>query len=157
VPDLDQATEFFVRVLGCTLVYRTSEFADTFGGDWMSRHYDVAAGAGIETVMLRCGPVTNIELFGWRGIPAPPAGVGIGAAHLALFVDDVDAACERLTAEPGVRVLGPPTTIVGEPNEGTTFVFVRLPWGLYLELVRSPRLMPYHGLTGARMYRVHDG
>ena len=58
--------------------------------------------------------------------------------------------------EPGVRVLGPPTTVVGEPNEGTEFVFVRLPWGLYLELVRSPRLMPYHGTTRARMYRVDD-
>jgi catechol 2,3-dioxygenase-like lactoylglutathione lyase family enzyme len=143
-------------VLGCELVYRTSEFSDPFAGDWMPRHYDVPASARIETVMLRCGPVTNIELFMWHEVAAPPPGVGIGAAHIALFVDDVAAACERLAAEPGVRVLGPPTIVVDEPNEGTEFVFVRLPWGLYLELVRSPRLMPYHGTTRARMYRVDD-
>jgi len=104
--------------------------------------------------MLRCGQVTNIELFSWAGTAAVPRdAIGIGPAHIAFFVDDLEGACSALAAHPGVRVLGPPTTMAGEPNEGTEFVFVRLPWGLCLELVRSPELMPYQATTAARMYR----
>jgi catechol 2,3-dioxygenase-like lactoylglutathione lyase family enzyme len=166
VPDLDEAVEFFTRVLGCDLLYRTGAFFDA-DGDWMTRHFGLPARARLEMAMMRCGPETNLELVAWHvpgTTPAPQVAGGGGedprqddarrdhAAHLALYVDDVARAAAYLAAERGVRVLGVPTTVTGEPNEGTEFVFVRLPWGMHLELVRWPPLMPYCATTAARLH-----
>ncbi|HJU76007.1 MAG TPA: VOC family protein [Gemmatimonadaceae bacterium] len=154
VPDLDQAIEFLTRVLGCQLLYKTSAAFDSTGGDWMTRHYGVNARATLRTAMLRCGPTTNVELLQWEvpGSPSSPNDLAAASAgHLAIYVDDVRQAMEYLAAEPGVRILGAPTVVTGEPNEGTEFVFAQTPWGLYIELVRWPRLMPYCTLTPERL------
>lgn len=143
-------------MLGCDLLYRTGKFFDSTGGDWMARHYDVDARASLNTAMLRCGPCTNVELLAWHlPDPAPTTneGTGIGAGHLAIYVSDLAQAAAYLAAQRGVRVLGAPTAVTGEPNEGTEFVFVLLPWGMCLELVRWPSLMPYCAETSARLLR----
>jgi hypothetical protein len=72
---------------------------------------------------------------------------------MAIYVEDMKAAVAYLAGEHGVQILGPPTIVTGEPNEGTEFVYARLPWGMCLELVRWPPLMPYCAATGARLYR----
>jgi catechol 2,3-dioxygenase-like lactoylglutathione lyase family enzyme len=155
VPDLEEAVDFFVRVLGCELLYRTRRAFDD-DGDWMARHYGVDARAALTTAMLRCGPLTNVELLSWElpaGSPPPADRTSAGVAHLAIYVDDLDAAARYLAAHPGVRVLGPPTVVVGEPNEGAAFVNVLVPGGLCLELVKWPPLMPYCATTDARLLR----
>jgi catechol 2,3-dioxygenase-like lactoylglutathione lyase family enzyme len=155
VPDLDEAVRFFVHVLGCDLLYRTRGFSDPVG-DWMTRHYGAHPRARLETAMLRCGPGANLELLAWGSpgpTPSPPRQfVAIGAAHLAIYVDDLRGAVAYLGAQPGVQVLGTRTVVTGESNEGTEFVFVRLPWGMCLELVRWPPLMPYCTSTVARLH-----
>lgn len=153
VPDLDEAIDFFTRVIGCDLLYRTRASFDPTG-DWMARHYAVHPRARLETAMLRCGPATNVELLAWDSpdsdsSPLEPSGVG---GHLAFFVDDLHAATAYLAEERGVQILGPPTIVMGEPNEGTEFVYVRLPWGSFLELVWWPPLMPYCAETTARLH-----
>jgi catechol 2,3-dioxygenase-like lactoylglutathione lyase family enzyme len=153
VPDLDAAVDFFTRVLGSDLLYYTSAAFDSTGGDWMTRHHGVHESATLRTAMLRCGPVSNLELLSWTYAdasvrddePAPTA------AHLAIYVADLDAATAYLTSHAGVQVLGSPTVQVNEPNEGTQFVKVQLPWGMSLELVRWPGLMPYCLSTDARL------
>jgi hypothetical protein len=142
-------------VLGCDLLYRTRGFFDPTGGDWMTRHFGADPRDRLETAMLRCGPGANLELLAWnRADPPPSPGPhpGIGAAHVAIYVDDVRAAADFLAAQPGTRVLGSPTVVIGEPNEGTEFVYVLLPWGMCLELVRWPRLMPYGLHAAARLH-----
>jgi catechol 2,3-dioxygenase-like lactoylglutathione lyase family enzyme len=146
VPDLNQAVAFFTDVLGGELLYATSTWSDA-DGDWMTHHFDVPPRAQLRTVMLRLGATTHVELLAWSG-DSPAGGdaassPGIGTAHLAIFVDDLEQAAAYLAAEPGVRVLGERTVVTGEPNEGTEFLFVRLPWGLSIELMRHPALMPY--------------
>ncbi len=154
VPDLDEAVDFFTRVLGCELLYKTGASFDSTGGDWMTRHFDVHPRARLRTAMLRCGPRTNLELLTWETpeSSSPPNDLTrSNTGHLAVFVDDIPKAVEYLAREPGVRVLGSPTVVTDEPNEGTEFVFVQLPWGMSLELVRWPPLMPYHNLTRGRL------
>jgi catechol 2,3-dioxygenase-like lactoylglutathione lyase family enzyme len=155
VPDLDQAVAFFTRVIGCELLYRAGPFFDPDADGWMTRHYGVHPHARLRTAMLRCGPCTNIELLAWDGVgsAAPANAWAGGAAHMAIYVDDLEAASTYLAGVSGVRVLGPPTVVTGEPNEGTEFVYARLPWGMHLGLVRWPPLMPYCAGTAARLYR----
>jgi catechol 2,3-dioxygenase-like lactoylglutathione lyase family enzyme len=153
VPQLDEAVAFFVRVIGCDLLYRTRTVFDSSGGDWMIRHFDAPANARLRTAMLRCGPTANLELLEWK-IPGAllrgPTG-GLGSAHLAIFVEDLERAAAHLAAEPGLRVLGSPTVATGDLHEGTEFVFALLPWGLALELVHWPPLMPYRATTAATL------
>lgn len=160
VPDLDQAVDFFTRVLGCDLLYSTGLACDSTGGDWMARHFGVDAGASLRTAMLRCGPSANIELLAWH-LPDAHNTMreepGILAGHLAIYVNDLEAAAAYLTAERGVRVLGPPTAVSGEPNEGMQFVYTVLPWGMCLELVKWPPLMPYCAKTAVRLARPAVG
>lgn len=154
VPDLDEAVAFFTQVIGCDLLYHTGVLFDSTGGDWMSRHFAAPARARLRTAMLRCGPSANIELLEWDipDRPVPISGfTAIGTGHLAIYVDDVGEAAAHLAAQPGVRVLGSPTIVTGEPHEGTQFVYVILPWGLGLELVRWPPLMPYRATTTAKL------
>jgi len=153
VPDLEEAVVFFTRVIGCDLLYRTGVLFDSTGGDWMSRHFDAPAEARLRTAMLRCGPTANVELLEWTIPGAPPVvcHTAIGVAHLAIYVTDLAEAAAHLAAQPGVRVLGSPTVVTDEPHEGTEFVHLLLPWGLGLELVRWPPLMPYRTMTGAQL------
>lgn len=154
VPDLDQAVDFFTRVLGCDFLYRTGPVFDWIGGDWMSRHYGVPARASLQTAMLRCGPGTNVELLAWDlpdASSVPGGRMAVGDSHLAIYVTDLQEAATYMASHPGVKILGPPTVITGEPNEGAEFLFVRLPWGMSLELIRWPTLMPYCAGTSARL------
>jgi catechol 2,3-dioxygenase-like lactoylglutathione lyase family enzyme len=155
VPNLDEAVEFFTSVLGCDLLYSTRRVFDSTGGDWMSRHYGVNSAAGLRTAMLRCGPFSNFELLAWD-IPHSPASAseqtGVLAGHVAIYANDLREAAAYLASHPGVHILGSPTIVAGEPNEGTEFVFVRLPWGMCLELVTWPPVMPYCNMTHNRLF-----
>lgn len=153
MPDLE-AVSFFTRALGCDLLYKTRPFFD-LSGDWISRHYGVHPRARLASAMLRCGPSTNIELLAWNspdGASHVSGAAGIGAAHLAVYVDDVARAAAYLSAHRGVQMLGRPTVVTGELNEGTEFLHTRLPCGMCLERVRRPALMPYCATTAARLY-----
>lgn len=171
VPDLEQAVAFFRTVLGCDVLYRAGPFFDV-DGDWMAHHYGVHPRSVLTVAMLRCGPVTNVELQRWdapsEASAAPDDGDRSGlngaararqdagdptcAQHLAFFVEDLGAATDYLRAQPGVTVLNAPTLVTGEPNEGTRFVCFLTPWGLRMELVTRPAHLPYEAKTAARLY-----
>src|SRR5262245_33231130 len=90
VPDLDEAVEFFTRILGCDRLYRTGPLFDSAGGDWMFRHFGVHAGAKLRTAMLRCGPATNVELLAWDVRSSSKVTIdelSMGASHLAIYVN----------------------------------------------------------------------
>jgi catechol 2,3-dioxygenase-like lactoylglutathione lyase family enzyme len=121
-------------------------FAGVLGGEVLSRDTDVA--------VLRMGPTDNVELssFTRNGPNArPPRNCDIGGRHLALHVEDVDAAVAHLAARPGFLVLGKPETIVDGPIAGDRWVYVRSPIGLHIEVVRMPDGdLPYERSTAAR-------
>lgn len=100
VSDLDAAVAFFVDAIGCECLYRKGPFGDP-DGDSMARRLGVHADARARLAMLRCGPATNLELFEWESPDQetrPPRNSDVGAMHLGLEVDDVDAAMAALEA-----------------------------------------------------------
>ncbi|MGE0775523.1 MAG: VOC family protein [Sphingomonadaceae bacterium] len=153
VPNLDEAVAFFVDVLGCEAFYELGPFqADD---DWMERHLNVHP----RTVMrrlkfLRCGHGSNFELFEYEAPDqraAPPRNSDIGGHHLALYVDDIDAAVAYLSVK-GVRILGEPTVRTVGPSAGQTWVYFLSPWGMQLELVSFPGGKGYERETDRRLW-----
>ncbi len=139
VPDLDQASAFLVDVLGCEYLYPLGPFRDD-DGDWMAEHLNVHARAVIEqNRFFRCGGQAIFEVFQYTAPdqnPLGPRNSDIGGHHVALYVDDIDAAVAYLR-EQGVTVLGEPTASRG-PNEGQRWVYFLAPWGMQFELVSYP-------------------
>ncbi len=138
VPDLDQATRFLVNVLGCEYLYSLGPFTDD--GDWMTERLGVHPRATIpENRFFRCGGQAIFEVFRYT---APdqrnvvPRNSDIGGHHIALYVDDLDAAVDHLKANQ-VTVLGAPTASTG-PHQGQRWVYFLAPWGMQFELVSYP-------------------
>ena len=138
VPDLEAAHDFFVRVLGCEYLYRLGPFQDP--GHWMSEHL----GVDDTTVMrqlrfYRLGGQAIFEVFSYDAADqsvVPPRNSDVGGHHVALYVDDLDAAVAYLR-EQGVQVLGEPTASRGA-HEGQRWVYFLAPWGMQFELVSYP-------------------
>ncbi|HET6499593.1 MAG TPA: VOC family protein [Amycolatopsis sp.] len=139
VPDLDQAREFFVDVLGCEYLYTLGPMQDP-DGNWMSEHLNVDD----KTVMrrlhfFRLGGQAIFEVFEYEAADQRqdvPRNSDIGGHHIALYVDDLDAAVADLHRR-GLRVLGEPTTSKGA-SLGQRWVYFLSPWGLQCELVSYP-------------------
>ncbi len=139
VPDLDEADDFFVRVLGCERVYSLGPFQHD-EGDWMTRQLGVHP----RTVMrrlnfYRCGFGSNFEVFEYD--PADkqrpqPRNSDLGGHHLAFYVDDFDTALEYLRTE-GVEIMGEPVASANA-SLGQRWVYFRSPWGMQFELVSYP-------------------
>ena len=96
VPDIEQATAFFVDVLGCELLYKREPPKNDSPRDRLG----VPAGSRIQAVrFLRCANGANVELFEFYSpdqreeFPRPS---DFGIQHLALYVDDLDAAVKHL-------------------------------------------------------------
>ncbi|MFI5782807.1 VOC family protein [Nocardia sp. NPDC051570] len=158
VPDLDQAIDFFVQVIGAELVYALGPVRDDTG-DWMSRQLGVPADASARVAMLRLGAVTNLELFEYTVSDqrrALPRNCDWGGHHLAIYVTDVDAAVEYLRTQPGVRILGEPETIVDGPIAGDRWVYFCTPWGMQMELINLPPDLPFEKQTTARLFVSDD-
>lgn len=150
VPDIDQATQFFVGVMGCQLIYSLGTIADE-DGDWMLRHLNVPPNAVIKDIrLLRCGHGSNFELFEYEVAgqdELPARNCDISGHHLAFYVDDFDAALSYLEAC-GLTILGDPTTRTSGPSAGQTWVYFLSPWGMQMELVSFPHGKAYeHGAS----------
>lgn len=138
VPDLDEAHEFFVDLLGCEFMYELGPFQHD--DDWMTRQLGVEA----DTVMrrlrfYRLGGQAIFEVFEYDAqvqATVPPRNSDVGGHHVALYVEDLDAAVAHLRAA-GIEVLGDPVRSSG-PSEGQRWIYFRAPWGLQLELVSYP-------------------
>lgn len=139
VPDLDQAHEFFVDVLGCVYLYTLGPLRDDHG-HWMSEHLNVHDRAVVPRIQFyRLGDRTVFEVFEYQAPdqrPQPPRNSDIGGHHIALYVEDLDAAVADLHRR-GLRVLGEPTASKGA-HEGQRWVYFLAPWGMQCELVSYP-------------------
>jgi catechol 2,3-dioxygenase-like lactoylglutathione lyase family enzyme len=137
VPDLDQAHGFLVDVLGFEYLYSLGPFRHD--DDWMATHLAVHPRAEMNNRFFRCGGETILEVFEYS---APdqreeqPRNSDIGGHHVALYVDDLDAAVEHLRTA-GVEVFDGPTASKG-PAEGNRWIYFRSPWGMQFELVSYP-------------------
>ena len=118
-------------MLGCEYLYALGPFRDDTG-DWMREHLNV------DPRDASCGNCTSsgaaaqavFEVFEYRAPEqrrTPPANSDVGGHHVALYVDDLDAAVAHLKKR-GVTVLGEPTVSRG-PERGATMGLLPRPVG----------------------------
>lgn len=138
VPDLEQARRFLVDVIGCEYLYSLGPYVHD--DDWMREHLDVHPRAVMQQLhFFRCGSQAIFEVFQYSAPDQQsrrPANSDNGGHHVALYVDDLDAAVDHLRSH-GVRVLGEPTASSG-PSAGQRWVYFLSPWGMQFELVSYP-------------------
>jgi len=139
VPDLAEATAFLVDVLGCEYMYTLGPFRDDTG-DWMREHLNCHPRAVMrELHFFSCGGQAVFEVFEYAAPDhrtTPPRNSDVGGHHVALYVDDLDAAVAYLKSR-GVTMLGEPTVSKGS-SEGQRWVYFLAPWGMQFELVSYP-------------------
>ena len=150
VPDLGEADRFLVDVLGCTYLYSLGPFQHD-ESDWMTRHLAVHPRAVMRNRWYRCGDQAVFEVFGYD---APdqrldvPRNSDVGGHHVALYVEDLDAAVAHLR-EAGVDVLDGPTASSG-PAAGNRWIYFLSPWGMQFELVSYPEGKAWDRQQGER-------
>lgn len=138
VPDLDEAEDFLVGVLGAVPVYTLG--AKRSDDDFMALQLGVHPRTAITEIRFyRLGNGSNLEVFQYDsadGQAPQPRNSDIGGHHLALYVDDMDAAVAYLHAQ-GVEVMGEPVVSAGA-SAGQRWLYFRSPWGMQFELVSFP-------------------
>ena len=138
VPDLDQAHRFLIEVIGCEYMYSLGPFQHD--DDWMREHLAVDPRAVMRQLhFYRCGGQAIFEVFAYEADDRrteQPRNSDVGGHHVALYVDDLDAAVAFLR-ERGITVLGDPTASSG-PSQGQRWVYFLSPWGMQWELVSYP-------------------
>lgn len=159
VPDIDQAVEFFESVFGGVTVLSTGliDVDDAF----MIRKLGVPGDRRIRDIkVLRVGRGTNLEIFEYENEPGADEPLKLnsqpGGFHLAFEVDDANAAADRLR-ESGVDVLDGPTFIDAGPMEGLTWVYLKAPWGQFLELVSMDGPLGYERDGGPKAWSPVTG
>lgn len=152
VPDLDEAERFLVDVLGAEPVYTLG--AKRADDDWMTTQLGVHPRTVIREIRFyRLGHGTNLEVFQYDaadGQAGPPRNSDIGGHHLALYVDDLEAAVAHLRAH-GVEVMGEPVASAGA-SAGQRWIYFRSPWGMQFELVSFPDGKAYESSAATRLW-----
>jgi catechol 2,3-dioxygenase-like lactoylglutathione lyase family enzyme len=126
VSDLDRSVQFYER-LGYEVIERMEEH-----GEEVERGLGVP-GATLSVAMLEA-PRGMLELIQYKkpdGSPAHLPNNGIGAAHVCVEVEDVDAAFSELRGE-GVEFFSGPIT----HESGIRWVYAKDPDGITAELLQ---------------------
>jgi len=143
VPNIDEAVDFFVNVIGCTPFYSLGPFASS---EWLAATLDVTSSTTMKKLQfLRCFNGSNLELFEYQAADqntTQPRNSDIGGHHFAFYVDDFDAALNYLK-EKNIEILGTPTVRTEGASAGQTWIYFKSPWGLQLELVSYPNGKAY--------------
>lgn len=134
VSDLDRSVGFFTEALGFELLHRGDR-----DPQMISKVVGVP-GADIEVAYIQM-PGHRLELIEYKGpvdkgkVEARPCDTGF--AHIAIDVDDVDAALAA-SAPHGVKPLGAPQDLVHGPNKGGRVVYTRDSDGVTVEFIQKP-------------------
>ena len=152
VPDLDEAEQFLVEVLGAVRVYTLP--GKSGQDDWMSVQLGVHPRTAIREIRFyRLGNGANLEVFDYAaadGQAPQPRNSDIGGHHLALYVDDMDEAVAHLRAN-GVEVMGEPVASANAAA-GQRWLYFRSPWGMQFELVSYPGGKAYEAGAPVRLW-----
>lgn len=158
VPDMEEAVDFFTAMFGAETVMECGRV--DVDDDFMKRRLGVPEGVKIrDQRVLQAGRGGSLELFEYEGAGEAAAirhNGEVGAMHIAFEVEDARAAADRLR-EAGVDVLEGPTLIEGGPMDGLVWLYLRAPWGQYLEIVSNDRPLGYEAAGGPKLWTPADG
>jgi catechol 2,3-dioxygenase-like lactoylglutathione lyase family enzyme len=133
VSDLERSLVFWRDVLGFELSHRAHQKGE------LAEQITGVAGAEILIAVLKA-PGHRIELLEYR---APSdrrrqndlRPCDLGAAHIALTVDNLDEILDRIAAS-GWQAAGKPQTLTAGPNAGKRVIYVRDPDGTTIEFMQ---------------------
>lgn len=138
VPDLEQARQFLVEVMGCEYIYSLGPFKHD--DNWMQERLNVHPRAVMEQLhFFKVGGTAILEVFQYS---APdqreiqPRNSDIGGNHIAFYVEDLDVAVQYLRDQ-NVEVLGE-ISVSKNASEGQRWIYFLAPWGMQFELVSYP-------------------
>jgi catechol 2,3-dioxygenase-like lactoylglutathione lyase family enzyme len=138
VADLDRAVEFWCGRLGLRLLHRGTEtdpdIASLIGEDSVE----------LEIADLDAGDGRIIELIRYirpAGRPVRARSSDPGSSHIALRVDDLDAALERIEGSEARQISRHPVLLhdPGGAWDGVTCCYIADPDGIIVELIQRPR------------------
>jgi len=159
VPNLEEAAEFFERAFGAEVIFKMDSHRDTSDPEVLAQERAKLgtrpSARWTRTLVLRLGEGASIELFEYEDGErhAPPTPSDLGIQHFGIYVDDIDAACERIVAAGGT-VLEGPTLLPGlEAGEGNKWIYTLAPWGGTIEVVSYPSPQAYEEHTDVRRWR----
>jgi len=157
VPDMDEAVAFFTDIFDAVTVMECGSV--DVDDDFMRRRLGVPEGCRIvDQRVLQVGRGGALELFRYSG--AAPSAIKhngeVGAMHVAFEVDDAHETAKRMN-EAGVDVLEGPTLIEGGPMDGLVWLYLRAPWGQYLEIVSTSRPLGYERDGGPKLWTPSQG
>ncbi len=135
VSSLDEAIRFWTAALGFKLERRSE-----MGGEFLHQVTGVDD-PNVKTAIVRAPDGYAVELLqyskGSQNGAVPNSAGAIGAAHLALTVENIHAAIARVEAA-GWKAKGSPLPIAGGPRKGTFVAYVSGPDHITIELMQPP-------------------
>jgi catechol 2,3-dioxygenase-like lactoylglutathione lyase family enzyme len=155
VSNIDEAVTWFRDALGFKEIFREDPI-EVDSEHW-ARALDVPIGSKMEaSVLIGCGAGVELELFQYSGPikhRSRPLNCEDGGHHLALQVTDIAAAVKRLV-DAGATPMGAVHDNPHGPWEGADWIYLRTPFGLYLELLQFPTDgLGFERRTGRRLNR----
>jgi catechol 2,3-dioxygenase-like lactoylglutathione lyase family enzyme len=152
VPDMAEAHEFLTEVLGCEHVYSLPEMRHD--DDWMRTHLNVDPRRAVTEIRFyRCGFGLNFEVFEYEKHDDQrdvPRNTDLGGHHVALYVEDMDAAVTYLRSK-GVFLLAGPVAS-RNASAGQRWQYFLAPWGMQFELVSYPGGKAYEKDAEVRLW-----
>jgi catechol 2,3-dioxygenase-like lactoylglutathione lyase family enzyme len=157
VPDIDSATQYFIKALGAQVLYDVlSADESPLGGPEIESAVGIRQGTAVRAIrLLRLHDGPSLELFEYQAqsqkAPAIPSDFGL--QHLAVYVDDIAAAAQRVEQAGGILLRGPMDLPAIEGGPGNKFWYTRSPWGMTIELITYPSSQPYEQRTKLRRWK----
>jgi catechol 2,3-dioxygenase-like lactoylglutathione lyase family enzyme len=142
VPNVEQAVAFYLEVFGGRVLYRMGpldarDMPRNGERDWTADFIDVPD-AKVKFVGIRIAESLVLEIYEYErpasATRTAPANADLGGHHLALRVDDVEAAAHHLRSK-GCRMMQGPIVVPGGPLLGSRSWYFTDPWGNYFELM----------------------
>jgi catechol 2,3-dioxygenase-like lactoylglutathione lyase family enzyme len=159
VPNIEEATKFFVDAFGGEVIFAMDSHRDTTDPAVMAQEQaklGTRPGARwTRTLVLRLGEGPSIELFEYDdpGRLPPPTPGDLGIQHFGVYVDDIERVADQVVAAGGRRLEGP-TLLPGlESGDGNAWLYTMAPWGGIIELVSYPSPQAYEEQTDVRRWR----
>jgi catechol 2,3-dioxygenase-like lactoylglutathione lyase family enzyme len=142
VPDIESASRFLEAALGATTLYDLQKRTDPpMAGKDVERQLGIPPGSGVVHMrMMRVGMGPSLELFQLEAAPQRDSASlnDFGLQHVAVYVDDIEAAADRFERAGGVLLSRPHGLMGVEKGQGNAWVYGRFPWGGLLELITYP-------------------
>lgn len=157
VPDIESATRYFVEALGAEVLYDVLKRSEPpLEGREVESWVGVSRGTAVFAIrLLRLHEGPSIELFEYKSDARKAAALpsDFGLQHLAVYVDDIQAAAERVRDAGGFLLKGPVALPAIEGGAGNEFWYTRTPWGMTIELITYPSRSPFERDTGQRRWK----